>query len=427
MAFKRINAISFMADSMDDLKDLPVSKMGAECFVIENGKEYKCNSRGEWVDPKNPPAHDPSSTGLKRINAISFMVDDVENLKDLPESKMGSGCHCIANDTDYICNSKGEWIAQPSSTLDLETPDWNEVDPESNAYIKNKTHYISEDPLFSGNLSSWESHTVGVFAAEYPYRSAISIFNATVGSNLAIMWKFRNDFGVFQIDVPVGSVSTAQQEEIMSKAFQLSNGISCFFHAEYIGAARLHLYANAKFIDEPITIWISTDPAFKSTTTAGTNVSPGQTFVLSKYLSSFSRIKIGGESYTFGILNDDNIIKATIEDEEKKLFQWMPDSLQIRNISGKSLNIVSIDSFASCKTIPTYYLPDNLVYNEQNKIALQTPKYGSKGQALQIINSNPNGTIATYGWADPWIITAEDGTQFKIIVSSDGTLSTTPI
>lgn len=51
MAFKRINAISFMADSVEDLKDLPASKMGSECFVIENGKEYKCNSRGEWVDP----------------------------------------------------------------------------------------------------------------------------------------------------------------------------------------------------------------------------------------------------------------------------------------------------------------------------------------------------------------------------------------
>ena len=117
MAFKRINAISFMADNIEDLKDLPISKMGAECFVIENGKEYKCNSRGEWINPNNAPGNEYNISGMKRINAISFMIDNEENLKDIPESKMGSSCYCIANDTNYICNSKGEWIQQPANTF----------------------------------------------------------------------------------------------------------------------------------------------------------------------------------------------------------------------------------------------------------------------------------------------------------------------
>lgn len=49
MAFKRVNSVYFMADSKEDLKDLPASAMGAECYVISEACEYKANSKGEWI------------------------------------------------------------------------------------------------------------------------------------------------------------------------------------------------------------------------------------------------------------------------------------------------------------------------------------------------------------------------------------------
>lgn len=50
MAYKRISSIAFIADFVSDLKTLPKSNMGAECYVIENACEYKCNSLGEWIN-----------------------------------------------------------------------------------------------------------------------------------------------------------------------------------------------------------------------------------------------------------------------------------------------------------------------------------------------------------------------------------------
>lgn len=49
MAYKRISAVYFLADSKEDLKDIPTPKMGAECFVIKDACEYKATSSGEWV------------------------------------------------------------------------------------------------------------------------------------------------------------------------------------------------------------------------------------------------------------------------------------------------------------------------------------------------------------------------------------------
>jgi hypothetical protein len=48
MAYKKINAVYYIADSKDDLKNLPEAPMGAECFVIEEAVEYKCTSDNRW-------------------------------------------------------------------------------------------------------------------------------------------------------------------------------------------------------------------------------------------------------------------------------------------------------------------------------------------------------------------------------------------
>lgn len=48
MAFKRINSTYFMADTAEDLNNLPKVEMGAECYVIAEAVEYRASSNGEW-------------------------------------------------------------------------------------------------------------------------------------------------------------------------------------------------------------------------------------------------------------------------------------------------------------------------------------------------------------------------------------------
>lgn len=48
MAFKQISSIYFLADTKEDLTNIPAKTMGAECFVIKDAMEYKQTSTGEW-------------------------------------------------------------------------------------------------------------------------------------------------------------------------------------------------------------------------------------------------------------------------------------------------------------------------------------------------------------------------------------------
>lgn len=48
MAFKQISSIYFLADTKEDLANIPTRTMGAECFVIKDAMEYKQTSTGEW-------------------------------------------------------------------------------------------------------------------------------------------------------------------------------------------------------------------------------------------------------------------------------------------------------------------------------------------------------------------------------------------
>ena len=41
----------YIADTIADLENVPFKSMGDTCFVIENGKEYMANSKGEWICP----------------------------------------------------------------------------------------------------------------------------------------------------------------------------------------------------------------------------------------------------------------------------------------------------------------------------------------------------------------------------------------
>lgn len=49
MAFEKIRAFQYICDTKEDLKKIPEKKMGVECFVIKEACEYKLMSDGEWI------------------------------------------------------------------------------------------------------------------------------------------------------------------------------------------------------------------------------------------------------------------------------------------------------------------------------------------------------------------------------------------
>ena len=51
-----------------------------------------------------------------KIRSMEYIADTVEDLKELPHSAMGSTCYVIENAVNYMCNSKNEWIAQTKSS-----------------------------------------------------------------------------------------------------------------------------------------------------------------------------------------------------------------------------------------------------------------------------------------------------------------------
>ena len=51
-----------------------------------------------------------------KIRSMEYIADTVEDLKELPQSAMGSTCYVIENAVNYMCNSKNEWIAQTKSS-----------------------------------------------------------------------------------------------------------------------------------------------------------------------------------------------------------------------------------------------------------------------------------------------------------------------
>ena len=81
MAYKRISAITFLADYISDLKELPKSLMGAECHIIENASEYKCNSAGEWILQTATSNADLSNYYTKN-EVDRQIVDKVEDIVD---------------------------------------------------------------------------------------------------------------------------------------------------------------------------------------------------------------------------------------------------------------------------------------------------------------------------------------------------------
>lgn len=83
MAYKRISAMYFMADNKQDLKNLPEARMGAECFVIEEACEYKCTSEGKWVKQSAPSASTSGSVDLTGYATEEYVDNAIEQI-DIP-------------------------------------------------------------------------------------------------------------------------------------------------------------------------------------------------------------------------------------------------------------------------------------------------------------------------------------------------------
>lgn len=98
MAYKRISAIYFIADSKTDLTSLPDAEMGAECYVIEEACEYKCNSKGEWIKQS------PITTSSSNDSDLSIYVTKDELNQTLVDAKVNT---MFGENADIMASNPG--------------------------------------------------------------------------------------------------------------------------------------------------------------------------------------------------------------------------------------------------------------------------------------------------------------------------------
>ena len=81
MGYKRINTMYFLADEESDLATLPKAQMGAECYVISNAIEYKCNSQGEWI----PQIKEGGKVDMSKYATKEYVEERVPGWEELGE------------------------------------------------------------------------------------------------------------------------------------------------------------------------------------------------------------------------------------------------------------------------------------------------------------------------------------------------------
>ena len=47
--FKRLGKDAYICDAKEDLKSIPETELGAECYIIKDASQYRLMSNGEWV------------------------------------------------------------------------------------------------------------------------------------------------------------------------------------------------------------------------------------------------------------------------------------------------------------------------------------------------------------------------------------------
>ena len=72
---------AFLADSKEDLSSLPQTTMGSICYVIDEGREYICNSKGKWIAKRRGTEEtvlEDYYTKTEVVNVVENMIEDVK-------------------------------------------------------------------------------------------------------------------------------------------------------------------------------------------------------------------------------------------------------------------------------------------------------------------------------------------------------------
>lgn len=110
MAFEKIRPYQYICDTKNDLKNIPEKKMGVECFVIKEACEYKLMSDGEWI--KQAAANAGGAGGdidLSDYATEQYVDNAIANIV-IPETDLTG----LATET-YV----GEKIAEAVNTLEI--------------------------------------------------------------------------------------------------------------------------------------------------------------------------------------------------------------------------------------------------------------------------------------------------------------------
>lgn len=89
MAFEKVRAFQYICDTKDDLKRIPEKKMGVECFVIKEACEYKLMSDGEWIKqiPVGAGAGGSGDIDLSDYATEQYVDNAIANIK-FPETDL---------------------------------------------------------------------------------------------------------------------------------------------------------------------------------------------------------------------------------------------------------------------------------------------------------------------------------------------------
>ena len=137
MAFIKKNIYYYLADSKNDLKDIENPKWGAECFVIEEAREYKCTREGKWIqqiqhktessaDLSNYVTKAELNTAFDNNKANTTFGETEENMSSNPGSAFGIAVN--KGDSESIVDkmiAKGVglytfWISKDNADLPAE-------------------------------------------------------------------------------------------------------------------------------------------------------------------------------------------------------------------------------------------------------------------------------------------------------------------
>lgn len=84
MAFEKVRAFQYIADTVEDLSLIKEKKIGLECYVIQEACEYKRMSTGEWVRQIPNTSGGGGNGGnidLSKYATKDYVIESINNLE----------------------------------------------------------------------------------------------------------------------------------------------------------------------------------------------------------------------------------------------------------------------------------------------------------------------------------------------------------